>query len=34
VQAQRMGKSDWYSGFELRISKVERAYSFSSPGHP
>ena len=34
VQAQRMGKSDWYSGFELRISKVERAYSFSSPSHP
>jgi heme-degrading monooxygenase HmoA len=28
VQAQKLGKSDWYSSFELRISKVERAYNF------
>lgn len=28
VQAQRLGKSDWYAGFEVRIAKVERAYHF------
>ena len=28
MQAQALGKSHWYSGFELRISKVERAYNF------
>jgi heme-degrading monooxygenase HmoA len=28
AQAQKLGKRDWYSGFELRISKVERAYNF------
>jgi heme-degrading monooxygenase HmoA len=27
-QAQRLGKSDWYEGFEIRIAKVERAYNF------
>lgn len=27
--AQEKGKSDWYSAFEIRIAKVERAYSFS-----
>jgi heme-degrading monooxygenase HmoA len=25
--AQRLGKERWYSRYELRISKVERAYS-------
>jgi len=28
MQAQKLGKSDWYAGFELRIAKVERAYNF------
>lgn len=28
LQAQALGKSKWYEGFELRVSKVERAYSF------
>jgi heme-degrading monooxygenase HmoA len=26
--AQGKGKSDWYQGFEVRICKVERQYSF------
>ncbi len=26
--AQREGKRSWYSHFELRVSKVERAYRF------
>jgi heme-degrading monooxygenase HmoA len=26
--AQAQGKRDWYAGFEVRISKVERAYNF------
>lgn len=34
AQAQRLGKSDWYAGFELRIAKVERSYNFrASDGH-
>lgn len=32
LEAQRLGKSDWYEGFELRIAKVERAYNFRAPG--
>lgn len=28
LQAQALGRSRWYEGFELRISKVERAYNF------
>jgi len=32
AQAQRLGKRDWYAGFELRISKVERAYNFRAQG--
>ncbi len=27
-QAQQQGKSSWYSGYEVRICKVERQYSF------
>jgi len=34
LQAQQMGKSDWYQGFEVRIAKVERAYNFRSPPAP
>lgn len=25
--AQRMGRADWYAGFEVRVARVERAYS-------
>jgi hypothetical protein len=25
--AQRLGKERWYSHYELRVAKVERAYS-------
>lgn len=32
LQAQQLGKRDWYEGFELRIAKVERAYNFRRPG--
>jgi heme-degrading monooxygenase HmoA len=28
LEVQREGKRSWYSHFELRISKVERAYRF------
>ena len=28
AQAQAEGKSNWFEGLELRISKVERAYNF------
>ncbi len=31
--AQEKGKSDWYSGFQVRVAKVERAYGFESEGH-
>ncbi|MBC7465856.1 MAG: antibiotic biosynthesis monooxygenase [Bdellovibrio sp.] len=27
-QAQSQGRSDWYSGYEVRIAKIERQYSF------
>lgn len=26
--AQKLGKSKWYSAFQLRVAKVERAYGF------
>lgn len=29
--ARRMGKEQWYHRFELRISRVERASSFTAP---
>lgn len=29
--AQQKGKSDWYENYQVRICKVERAYSFSKP---
>lgn len=28
--AQRMGKSEWYDSYTVRICKVEREYSFES----
>ncbi len=30
LQAQRKGWSDWYSHFELRVAKVERAYAMKA----
>jgi len=27
-EAQHKGRSEWYSGYEVRICKVERQYSF------
>jgi heme-degrading monooxygenase HmoA len=27
-EAQKQGKESWYDAFEIRIAKVERAYSF------
>jgi heme-degrading monooxygenase HmoA len=27
LAAQRLGKSRWYAHYELRVSKVERAYA-------
>lgn len=29
-QAQRLGKEQWYSAFNVRIAKVEQEYSFDS----
>ncbi len=29
-QAQTKGKSDWYTGYEVRVCKVEREYKFGS----
>lgn len=31
--AQRIGKDRWYDHFELRIAKVERAYSGPKPNN-
>jgi len=28
LEAQRMGRDVWYSGYSIRIVKVERAYGF------
>ncbi len=33
LKAQKLGKSQWYEGFELRIAKVERAYNFRAPSN-
>ncbi|WP_452230443.1 MULTISPECIES: antibiotic biosynthesis monooxygenase family protein [unclassified Lacinutrix] len=30
VQAQRKGRQDWYSRYNVRICKVEREYDFNS----
>ena len=30
IEAQRLGKKQWYSDFKVRISKVERDYGFST----
>lgn len=29
--AQRLGHEQWYSSFQLRVAKVERAYGFEKP---
>jgi heme-degrading monooxygenase HmoA len=28
IEAQRMGREQWYSAFNIRVAKVERAYAF------
>ncbi len=33
LEAQRLGRADWYSFYEVRICKVEREYSFGSLTH-
>ncbi len=30
IQAQKSGKAEWYAGYEVRISKVERQYSLGN----
>lgn len=30
LQAQRLGKEQWYSAFNVRIAKVEQEYSFDT----
>lgn len=30
-EAQRLGKSQWYERYQLRIAKVERDYGFTKP---
>lgn len=32
--ARARGREDWYSAFEVRIARVERAYGFSRVGEP
>ena len=29
--ARERGRQDWYSAYELRVARVERAYSFQKP---
>jgi len=31
LEAQRRGREQWYSRFELRVCRVERAYGFTRP---
>jgi heme-degrading monooxygenase HmoA len=31
ILAQQLGRERWYSRFELRVCRVERAYGFSKP---
>jgi heme-degrading monooxygenase HmoA len=31
LKAQAQGKAQWYSEYEVRISKVEREYKFEAP---
>jgi hypothetical protein len=31
LAAQEMGRRRWYSAYELRIAKVERAYRYRAP---
>jgi heme-degrading monooxygenase HmoA len=30
VEAQRRGRQDWYSKYEIRVALVQRAYGFDS----
>jgi heme-degrading monooxygenase HmoA len=29
LEAQRKGRTEWYSEYSVRVAKVERAYQFS-----
>lgn len=31
AEARRRGREQWYSHYELRVAKVERAYNFDAP---
>jgi heme-degrading monooxygenase HmoA len=31
LEAQKQGRHQWYSAYELRIAKVERAHGFEAP---
>lgn len=31
IAAQEKGRSTWYSHYEIRVAKVERAYNFTAP---
>lgn len=31
AEARRLGREVWYSHYELRVAKVERAYNFNAP---
>jgi heme-degrading monooxygenase HmoA len=30
VEAQRRGKTDWYTRYEIRVALVQRAYGFDA----
>lgn len=30
AEARRMGRTNWYAAYELRVAKVERAYEFKA----
>ena len=32
AEARARGRSEWYSGYELRVAKVERAYALGAAG--
>lgn len=34
AEAQRLGRSDWYAQYSLRVAKVERSYLFEREGVP
>jgi heme-degrading monooxygenase HmoA len=32
VEAQRRGRADWYTRYEVRVARVQRAYGFDNQG--